>query len=484
MRQPIGGLEINDTMIRCVFIERGVPREIAVRLASGVVSGGVIQNKVALVAALQQLHADIQRTFGASHIFRAAFARTVSVVATVSARNVYVQSFTLPYIAINKLEEAAQLNLRIISPLDSAKSYYDWHIIREEASNSTIELLGAFMVSDISDAYQSALRDANFSLVALEFIPLSIARVLHRSLSADVLKKPMVIVNAGVSGIDLMILRGGELYFNRYMPWPAASGDVLTRTIVAETQKVINYYFSKNGELIAQFFVIDGSDRNDITQALTIMQGAIEKFALPTVPADSLPAVGAAYRGLLSRRLDRLISLTSTGTEEDYHRDRLAYAMRLWRNGILTTLVVVLLVLVAVQGLLLSVARSAQQQLGVLPSKSILDNVTKLEETARAFNDLVAQALAAKARSQDWLPMFNQLWFTAGKTIIISRLHFSPEPGDLLVGGTGVSELEVINFKNRIAKTRGFSEVVLPLSQIVRDGNRVSFQISMKVRKG
>lgn len=473
---PIGCLEISDTFLRFLQINDKKIKIASLRLPPGIVENGMVKDKKNLIVALIQFRQQI----GSGKRF-------IPVIATISTNSVYTQVFNLSYLALNKIEEAAKLNLQMISPIDAKNAYSDWQLVGEElatGSDSQLELLGAFISSSISEEYLGALKAANFSVVALEFSALSLARVIKKLSVGINLAKPQVVLFVSNEGLDFIILKNGNLYFNRFVSWQNNTSD----SISAEIQKIINFYYGRWGEVIANLILISPNENEEVNNALkslnlNIQALVLNKNELPEVETSLLVVLGGALRGLLTRAEDNLISLTSLGIKEEYYRDRILHFIYTWRNVFLAAFGALLASNLLAGWFLYSLNNDLANRLNMTANIVIPKDLVNLQQTIKDFNDLVVQAIKAKGYSLKWLPVFNQLWFTAGQNTSITRLHFDPTTLAMLIGGSGSSEVEVINFKNRLIKNSNLENVVLPLSQIVKEGERVAFQMSMKVKK-
>ena len=470
--QSIAGLEMTDTFLRFMSLDGGGKfKETSLRLPPGIISLGKVKDDKNLMEALRQLR--LRLGVGSKKI--------VPAVVTISAIDVYTQIFNLPYAALTKIEEAAKLNLQMISPIDLKNVYSDWQTVGDSAAGGgQLEILGAFIRSEIVDKYLNVLRMANFSVAALEFTPLSLARAIKKLAVGWDLTRPYVTVLISNEGIDFFILKNGNLYFNRFVVWPASDiGGVFS----AELQKMINFYYGKWGDVIGNLILISPEDIPEIKEAIKDLRLTVQSLNLGAMAPASAAVFGAALRGQISRAEDNFISLTSTGTEEEYYRERVFYFIGMWRNILMMTAAAFVVIFLTVNLFLSSVNNNLGKRLAAGDNRIIGQDLTSLEEAAKMFNGIVNQALVAKKKSLRWLATFNQLWITAGREVVINRLHFNPVNLEILLGGNSVSELEIINFKNRIGKLAAFENVSLPLAQIVREGKKISFQMALKVKK-
>src|SRR3990167_4899887 len=133
--QPlVGGLEINDLNLRFAYIKKGNVFSTSVKLEPETIKDGKIQDRQNFLKALNKLHSQI------SSYSR----KKICVIATIPDNNVYAQIFNLPESAEAQLEEAAKLNLQMISPIDFERAYSDWQAVGKSRENG-FEILGAFI---------------------------------------------------------------------------------------------------------------------------------------------------------------------------------------------------------------------------------------------------------------------------------------------------------------------------------------------------
>ena len=119
----IGGLEITDSVVRFRDIKKEKVVNVSLRLPPGIIELGKIKEnqRPNLVAALKDIHSQLT----------ADGKKIVNVVLTLPSSNVYIQSFNISRVAEDNLTEAAELNLRMLSPIPIETSYYGWQKIGE-----------------------------------------------------------------------------------------------------------------------------------------------------------------------------------------------------------------------------------------------------------------------------------------------------------------------------------------------------------------
>jgi len=326
---PIGGLSITDDAIRFVLIHED--RKISsasLRLPPGIISGGVIKDAANLKAAFKKLHEEIK--VGKNH--------EMHIVVVLPSPVVSAQSFYVPFIEENRLDETAKLNMQMVSPIDWNTAYSSWQKIGEQFSEGgQIELLGAFAEKKLVDEYTSTLEESGFSISAVEFPALSLLRLINHEniLTSDGV---YLIVEVMVEGVGLMLIKEKNLRFNHFHTWQSVSEEIggkqitkeeLKKFLETEIQKLINFNTSKWGGVIVSGVVISPGTESDIESIFK------DSFSLPiikfpktsqgsSIEAPWFTAAGAALRGMIDR--EKICSLVlqihlfkkNTGKRENF----------------------------------------------------------------------------------------------------------------------------------------------------------------------
>lgn len=481
----IGGLEITDTKLRYVAMNDGRVKHLSYRLSAGVIEGGKVKDKAKLISSLIEFHKQIGR-----------LKKPINVVVSISASNVYTQIFNLPYVAKSKLEEAAKLNLQMISPIDVRSAYSDWEMVGETKGRQTkMELMGAFVGSKLINDLMVSLDEAGFVVVAVESVPLSLARIM-RELSEKDITQPHLMFSLSMDGLDFFVLRNGKLYFNYFVSWKTLQSEgggklsvtAVKKLVVGELRRILNFYTSRWGGVIEDLLVVSSVSNKEVLIAIEEnFDLKIQKLVLPTYPQLSpawLVALGAALRGQIVRSKDIFISLAKVGTEEKFEQSRIITFASFWRNIIVTVLVSILVIFGVFDLLVAGSLNSAEKQLKVAPEGLEIGEIEQLENQAKEFNILVDKMELAKNQSPRWIPFFGILRNLAGNQIMLTQIRFATDDQLILVSGRAGSERAVINFKNTLVRQDNFEDVSLPLTNIkVDNSGRATFSVSFKLKK-
>lgn len=477
----IGGLEVADNFLRYFAVQGGTPKTAAVRLAPGIVSGGRVKDAAAFRGALRQLRGAI-----------APVEKPVHVVASLSASGAYSQVFGVPAVSRERMPETVRLNLQMISPIGMTRVYADAEPVGVGAGGET-EYLGAFLERSIADDIAGALKDSGFTLVALEFAGLSLARLVRELGAGYEGKEARLVLELSATGLELLILRNGNLYFDHFTAWHdalpesgrAVDEQLFSGVLVREVQRVLNFYSGKWPGKITDAILLTRGIAPRVSAILkTRFDVTVSEFSAARF-ADVLPsfavAAGAFVRGLVPRAEDALISLAPVGTEEAFARARLRHFVAFWRTATLTVAGFVFLAMLFSASVLARVAVSLGTSATLTPSYGELAEAERLGSEAKQFNALLELALKARQNVKPRAAFFTELQRIAGTGVALERVSLASKEGNVRVSGRAASELSAINFKNALIKQPGFTDVSLPLANIVTDSDgKVTFQLTLK----
>ncbi len=479
--EAIAGLEIKDAALRIARISDGKLIKEGILLEPGIIEDGAIKDRSRLVAQLKNLR----------NQFTPDEKNKIPVIAIVPSSMVYVKVFSLPLLNEQSKAEAIQLNLQGISPIDFKMAYSDWELLGDKGKDAGSEILGAFARREAIDSYASAIEEAGFSAVAIEFPALAIARAIKQYAIGIDLDKPQVVINVSSDGIDFMVLKSGNIYFDYFTPWKLmrledrASREIpfedFKNTIVREIKKVSTFYASHWGGSLNNLILITQALENEISEFIfkqfNYKVAVLKLREFSDEPLSWIGVIGSAYRGTIPRSRDILISLETIGTEKSYLYAQIKFFVKLWRNVFITAAAFFLLTFIAADSFLarkLNAAASQLQQISSMPGGA---EVARLQKDASVFNNLVEKASYARERSKDWSPLLVKLNSLA-KNIEIIRVSINPDQKAGFVVGRASSQAEAIVFKNKL-RDEISADSNLPLSKIETSENgTVTFSIT------
>lgn len=495
--QPqIGGLEISDSALRFVVVKENKFTSSSLNLTTETIGEGKIKNKDNFKAAAKKLHSQITRRTK----------KRIYVILNIPDVNIYTQTFNLPIVAVENLEEAVHLNLQMISPSDFSSVYSDWQKVGESgADGGQLEILGAFAANKTVDEFIECLKEANFVVVAIEFPGLSISRLIS---GLEEPAKPFLLLHLTSGGLSFNLIRNRNLYLNHFVSWPSSeerqiSLSAIKEIIIRETQRVLNFSGShwpeaqvnnlllaapaleeKISQIIAENFSLSVK-KISLPSKLAAPDGrwSISNNQLPSLTSDWFAALGSAFRGLISRSKDTIISLASTGTEEEFRQHQVINFIKIWRNIILTSLSFILVAFVVVDGFLAKNVVSLNSQLANLANLPEMKEINQLQEEAEDFNGKVQLGLDVKNQIYNWSPFFEKIRDLTGSGIAIERIFIQSKGMPILFNGRATDEKTVIDFKTKLEQDSQFQNIDLSLASIVSasDGS-LRFTITFKIK--
>jgi len=495
-RPLIGGLEISDAALKFALIKENKLTLASLNLPVGTIKEGKIKNRENLRESLTKLHAQITSRPK----------KKIYVVLNIPDIDIYLQVFNLPLVAVDNLEEAARLNLQMISPSDFASVYADWQKVGEaNIDGGQLEVLGAFVSNKIIDEFTGSLRETNFIVAAVEFSSLAVSRLVSGLPNQT---SPFLLLCLTGSGLSFSLIKNNNLYFNHFVSWPIEGERqipmvAVQEIIIRETQKVLNFAAShwpdtqittlflatpaleeKIGQIIGENFPLTAQKLSlpaKLASPEKLWAANIDK--LSSLGAEWFSVLGSALRGLIVRSRDTIISLASIGTEEEFRQYQIINFIKIWRNIILTSLCFILITFAALEIFLIKTVGSLNAQLLNLANLPEIEKINKLEEEVKIFNNRVDLALKAKDEIHKWSPFFEKIKNLAGENIAIERIFIQSKEMPVLFNGRAPDETAIINFKKKLAEDGQFEEINLPLAGIASgpDG-KFGFSLTFRIR--
>jgi len=458
----VSGLEISDGLVRFYSIGRGEnkTKHILLRLAPGVVANGRVINAGALQETLAQLHKRVSDNPK----------KVVSVVVSIPINNIYIQPFSLPVLAKDNLKESAELNMRMISPIDVSKAYYDWQEIGENTSKDQLDIVGAFIAKEVADKFIEVIQGANFSVAAVEFSSLSLIRAAIKNgiTSKDT---PSLILQMDQGGLGFIISHMGQLYFHYFTEWDRYRDgnknidiNKFKDGVVDEVRKLINFYLTnfKTSD-IKDIVVLAENFTEEVKAAL---QGTLPGAQIKTVSFNEVnSAYGSALRGASVGSRDSSISLANLSAIDVFRKSQITNLISLWRNFIFTTFGFLLLVFL---GSAIYFQRTAE---GVKKSDPLIVNqesslrLMQLEAEVEQFNTTVHMLQTLAQDTSGIYPTVQRLTGLMAGIVNLRRMTITNGGAQITINGSVTTEQLARDFKTRIQADGEFADVDLPFQE-------------------
>ncbi len=484
-RPKIGGLQINNANLQFILIENNKPKTAVLHLAPGTLADGRIKNREEFLKAITQFYRDIT---GAA----AKKKEKIKVIVSLPAEVIFNQNFSIPNVGSENLKEAARLNLQMISPLPSDKSYSDWQIINETPDK--YELLGVLAEKEIIDEFSFALIEGGFLPIAFEYPALSLTRFINKF--ANLNDKTVLVIDVSSDGIDLFILKNNRLYFDHFRSWHSIQGEERQITkaafedaIFEETQRVLNFSASRFRENLDKVIVfasgLEENIKNLLTQRFNLSVLPFQSNAFTAAGPSWFTAAGASLRGLEERGKDIEINLSSIATAENFYQEQTISFIALWRNILLTVGAFFLAIFIISDVFLTNYLKNKQSYLSSFNAQPSIEELNFLVGQARDFNNLVSMIEKSISVSPPFKDIISSLKSLADKdNVSIQSIDIVAPGAPVRISGQAPNNIVAIQFKNDLSAAPNFKDVDLPFTGITTlADNSVAFTMSFEFSK-
>lgn len=480
----IGGLEITDFELRFIGFKGGAPFSISLKLEPGIIKEGEVKNTEAFLNALSKLRLEI--TGGRK--------KKVFAVVSVPDNNVYVQAFYLPDVSGERLEEAAELNLQMISPIEYGGAYSDWHLA-SGGENGRLEALGVFAHKKFIDEINKCLKQAGFMPAAIEFSGLSLVRLAENSGAGIDVLKPYLLLYVGGNGLSFNLVKNGNLYFNHFVSWQSVYEDKrevpfesFKKLIIEEVRRILNFYAAHwDGQLENAVLAAPGLVDDIVKVISENFTFKIQPFSLKNftdVSAAWFPALGAAFRGLIPRSQDNFIGLRKDEIEKEFYFEKTIRFIKIWRNVVLMTLAAMILIFSGVDLFFKNTINSLNVQAVGFKNRDAakLVELEKFQNQSEEINKKIDLAVKFYGSRLGWSSFLEKIRDLAGVDIIIERIFIQSPEMPVVINGLASSENAALDFKKRIIESGYFNNVDLPVDKIIQASGGVNFTINFTLK--
>jgi Tfp pilus assembly PilM family ATPase len=484
VRSIVGGLEISDLALRFAYFN-GTEWELAgLRLPPGVMDGGQIKDREQFIKALRALHKMIRKKED-RHI--------ITVVAALSSVNIYSQEFNLPLLSGEDFKKAVDLNLQMIAPSDIKELYSGWQFLTPKNTGSmNCEILAAFINRKIMDELKSALLEGGFLCVAAESKSMGLARIVRTWAVEFDTSKAYIVLFFDNSGLEFLIMRNGQLYFEYFTSWKdfqlderQLSTPTFAATVIRDLNQIITFYRQQwqNPPLDNIFILSPGFDEQIKAIVESNFSLKVVPFTLKTAQSISLSwlvTLGSGLRGIIPRQEDRDISLLGTSASQEFNRQQLSNFLDFWRVMVPAGLGVLFAAFLGVNMFLSSVDRSLKSLVSIRSNPAQLKEVEEIQNRAKVFNETLALINSIEQSTKLRNRVLDQIdTYAKENTITLHHVNINGDTG--LISGEAVTEEKILNFKRKLDSEGKFKSVELPLADLKAGSQGVSFLMNLSI---
>ncbi len=477
-----GGLEISDQVLRFVYFNGKTWQMAAIKLAPGVMDRGKIKDLDKFVASLRELKLKVPAAKNKK--------KKMSVVLSLSSVNIYSQVFNLPILEGDELEKAIDLNVQSLSPVDASQVYADWELLGRDDVNLKLDISAAFIDKPIVDDMVQALFAAGFLTVGVESRALALVRILREKGAGIDITKPYLVLNIDNSGLDFLIVRNGQLYFDYTNQWSDIADDKgqisverFEQMLSASLRQVTNFYNQHWPEPLSAVILSASAFGEQAEKAINIVAILpIIKLTLvmgQPISSEWLVALGCSLRGFDSSTHNKEINLSGEEAMDTFREEQLLHFMDFWRIVVPVVLAVVVAMFVFADNFLVLTAQGIEAQAVFAGQGDQVSQIVSLQASSTLFNQSVQKMQAVQAERHVASPLIIKMEaLAAANHITISHLSFTDISAPVTMDGLTTSKDNILAFKSAVDTDPILGTSNLPVSGIQLNSGVYSFSIS------
>ena len=481
VRATAGGLEISDQVLRLVYYNGKTWQMAAVRLAPGVMEKGKLKNADAFITAMRELKLKVPALKDKK--------KKMSVVVSMSSVNIYSQVFTLPILEGEELTKAIVLNMQMLSPVDASQTYSGWQLLGKDEANLRLEILTAFIDKQIVDETVQALFTAGFLTVGVESRALALTRILREKSAGVDVNKSYLLLNIDNSGMDFLVIRKGQLYFEYTNQWAELADEKgqipvekFETTLTASLRQVTNFYNQHWPEPLSAVILSAAAFGEQAEKAITTASLPIINLTLvmgTPVSSEWLVVLGCSLRGFQSGMHDKEINLSGEEAVDTSRKEQLLRFLDFWRIFVPFVLVFLIVISAIADSYLTSTKGMVESQSSFGQQGQSLQQIAALEASSTAFNQSVALFQNAVRQRNSISPILSSLTsLAAANGVTINHISFTAANAPILLSGVAQTESQIEALESAISADPKFGPATLPLSGIQLNNQIYSFSMT------
>ncbi|HTY39810.1 MAG TPA: hypothetical protein VMC43_01835 [Candidatus Paceibacterota bacterium] len=486
VRSIIAGLEIGDTVLRYAVRADGVWQFASLRLPPGIIEDGKVKDYKQFVEALGALRAQIVGPQDKRSL--------VNVVVSLSSINIYSQVFSLPMIEGENLEKAIQLNIQMVSPGEAAQTYSGWQMVGQDQRSVRLEILSAFINRTIADDMKRALKEAGFVVYSLESRALSLARAVRQLAAGFDPTRSYIVLNLDSNGLEFLVLRQGQLYFQYFNPWQDFQGperqisqEAFENIVTRNLHQVLNFYNSHWSDPVMEILVAASGLQDEVirvvTQNFPLVIQPLTLSLSPDVGPDWFVALGSGLRGLIPRRDDKDISLLGVSAQEEFRHHQMISFLEFWRVVVPVSLVILILAFVGADTFLSWTTRSLDKKINdaaaLTPEAAQLGT---LQARVDAFNQMVGFIKTTRQNAPNESALLETIEeMLAAHNATVQRVVFQGYQAGIKVMAQAKSTDDIQKLNQALDADPRFHGVDIPFPSIQQNQDGVSFLVTFSM---
>jgi len=456
--EPIGGLDIGDDSLRFSLLKRERAGLSLISLAEeklGPKEG--LNNKAVFLTKLTKFVRANKIKY---------------VIASIPSDNIFIKTYSFPSaMPDEKIADAMELTIDLRLPLKREEIYCDWMKIDE--ANQKIILLSYIKKTQANDLI-SLLKKANLKIVAVESRAMSLARAVKLDKDGAIL-----VVEKGIVNVSLSVILNNNILFLQSIP-----DEKIEANLIKEINKIINYHDWLN--ISINYYIVIGSLPEKLLKKISL------KILEPKSAIDIKPvpkevkwyvSLGSAYRGLIPRKEDKIISLMEMSTEKAYKLEKANSLASFFLSISIALSIFFVAIFLAAWSLVFNMRNNYDRQILSFNLNPSSANAALLREKANSFNYLVDQIGSLVKNEAHWSKVVEEAKNKSVDGVIINNMSLPSTEGVFTLTGVANDRETVNQLKQSFESSAMFSRVEIPLTNLGKK-NEIPFSMSFNLKNG
>ena len=387
------------------------------------------------------------------------------VIVSVPANHVYIKTYDFnPNLSSDKVNEAMHLNSDLQLPKKKEDIFCDWMTISDTETEGKTILL-AYILKGYVRSLISKIKNTDLKIIAIESHQLSLARSIKQAKDEVTL-----VIERGAALISFYLIKNNNVIFSQSRP-----NELIGKNLHKEAENVINYQ-DFEGVTVNSLVLIGPFSETEIKK-LPIKPSSLKLVDELKSVKDSKWAItlGAALRGAIPRKDDKIISLMSVDTEQAYHQEKANGTTTLIISISITLSIFFAGIFLAAWYFMLTLQNNYNQRISAFNTSST-ESTTSISDKANAFNDLVGQTSALIRKEVAWSKIITEIKNKTTADIIINNISLPSANGQLSITGTAANREAINTLKTSFESSAIFTEINIPLNNL---GKKVDIPFSM-----
>lgn len=386
------------------------------------------------------------------------------VIVSVPADNIFVKTYNFPAaMPEEKVRESMKLTIDLQLPQKKEEIYCDWMKIE---GGEDKKVLLSYISRDYINQLINKIKKAGLKIVAIESHPLSLARSIKQ-----LKDEALLVAEKGIAATSFSVIKNNQLIFSQSTP-----NDKIIKNLDKEIAKIINYHdwFNINIKNLVLLGDFNAAETKKLPLKITDVELINE---LKTAPHDLkwLVVLGAARRGLMSRRDDKIISFMEVSTEQAYHQEKINSTTNFFVGISIALAIFFVTVFTATWSLLVIMQKNYSQRISSF-NLSSSNNSTDLKEQANNFNNLINQTSSLIKKETTWNKIIKEIKNKTTEGVIINNLSIPSADGQFSMTGIAINREAINNLKKSFESSDLFNDVNVPLTNL---GKKIDIPFSM-----